>query len=220
MTLSEDELKKIEDRISSMAILYNEVKSLIVESERMEEKQRLSISAINELRNAFDHLMRVVTAKSKNVNEEGLPVYEYCNVNIDKSYGHIYRAGYDAYDVISYYYIADIKRIIESVSYSSLVAGFNDYAKEVRIPFDHATKMCNLAKMEKDIGAIDTHKKHFAKYAEGIEDLKAVRERLETRWKEVMECEKERRRLIMIAGISLIISVTGITITLIITFAH
>jgi hypothetical protein len=86
---------------------YFEVKELIATAEREEEQQRISISAISELRSAFDHVARAhsvlcnvvpqeVIQKTTNFNAD-----DYCRKNYSKAYAHLYRAGYDAYDCIA-----------------------------------------------------------------------------------------------------------------------
>lgn len=201
MDLSEKEINSIEDRIAEIVVLYGKVKRLIIKSEKIEEQQRLSITAINELRSALDHLMRVFAAKngiSDNVaidsesTSDNLPAPEYCEINMNKAFGHIYRAGYDAYDIISLEYIKKINSLRKTVSHGSLVKGFNDYANEVRLPFKEAIDICNEAKATKDVEALGTLAQHFGKYERATDALESIYETMEQRWPDVLQCEEER----------------------------
>lgn len=85
---------------------YFVIKQVVIAAERDDKERRLSFSAINELRSALDHIMRahgVVHGTSNAdaaVSESGLTVYDYCTKNLSKAKGHLYRAGFDAYDII------------------------------------------------------------------------------------------------------------------------
>ena len=89
----------IDIKFRELTELYLVVKETILYFEEINQEQKADIQVINELRNAFDHLMRVsatifeVKALSNNPNE-------YILKNLDKAYGHVYRAGYDTIDFL------------------------------------------------------------------------------------------------------------------------
>ena len=85
------------ERLVELAELYIQAKALIIYAEEVDPESRSNIQIVKELRDAFDHVMRVVVARSSSgsphANEEG-----YGEKNLHKAIGHVYRATFDALD--------------------------------------------------------------------------------------------------------------------------
>ena len=64
---------------SELSSLYKEVKQIVLLAENLNSKQEVILSSLNEMRNAFDHLMRCY-------NEDNDTKYQ-----IDKAKAHLYR---------------------------------------------------------------------------------------------------------------------------------
>jgi len=196
MSFSEEENSKIDAKLSELISLYDKVKKYIIASEKASAENKLSIPAINELRNAFDHHMRAsaIRLQVRRVPEEsGMSEMAYCTSNIDKAVGHIYRAGYDALDVISLCLMTDIKKIVESVSRTTLVADFAGYSQEIRIPLETAMSTCDAAKLSKDVKENGAGQAHFSRYESAIQELTAIKEKLYGRLPELNAVEAERK---------------------------
>ena len=93
---SKEEIAQLE----VLASLYMQAKSLILYSEEVDPDYRSNLQTIKELRDAFDHLMRIIVErfsddKSALGDTSGT---EYFQKNIQKSIGHVYRAAFDALD--------------------------------------------------------------------------------------------------------------------------
>lgn len=86
-----EQLKKLGD-------LYTQAKLLILYSEEIDPSARSNIQVIKELRDALDHLMRVIVARLCDVVPAGASESTYCKKNLDKATGHVYRAVFDALD--------------------------------------------------------------------------------------------------------------------------
>ena len=86
---------------------YFVVKELIIKAENLEKEKRLPINAINELRNALDHIMRVL-AKEFKVYDGNVNIQQ----NLIEALEHIYRAGYDACDVIAITLLEEIENLL------------------------------------------------------------------------------------------------------------
>jgi len=84
--------------LRAVADLYIQAKALILYSEEVDPESRSNLQVIKELRDAFDHLMRVIVARVGNQTSPGATDPEYCSKNIQKAIGHIYRAAFDALD--------------------------------------------------------------------------------------------------------------------------
>ena len=78
--------------------LYTQAKSLILYSEEIDPTARSNIQVIKELRDANDHLMRVLAARLSTVPPKDSSEVDYCEKNLDKAIGHVYRAAFDSLD--------------------------------------------------------------------------------------------------------------------------
>ena len=91
-SLGDKGLKKLKE----LTELYFIAKDLMINAEEITAEQVLDLQAINEFRSALDHVMKALAARFdlKSVKD----IKEYSYKNIDKAYGHVYRAAYDALD--------------------------------------------------------------------------------------------------------------------------
>ncbi|MGB4062530.1 MAG: hypothetical protein WBK19_01765 [Azonexus sp.] len=86
------------EQLKKLAELYTQAKLLILYSEEIDPSARSNIQVIKELRDALDHLMRVVAARLGDTVPAGAGEQNYCFKNLDKAIGHVYRAAFDALD--------------------------------------------------------------------------------------------------------------------------
>jgi len=159
MPLSEQERESLDRKQREFIRLYFKVKRYIIDSEKALAGNKLSMPAINELRSALDHEMRtqsVIRGVSKAPTDGGLSEFGYCETNITKAIGHIYRAGYDALDVISLSIAEDVLKTIDSFSRTTTVTVFSNYSDEIRLPLEKAMEICGEAKARKDVEADDS----------------------------------------------------------------
>lgn len=175
--------------------LYRTVKSHVIASEKCDREGRLSLPAINEFRNALDHDMRVrgvtILRDLSGPDRADIAPFEYCKQNISKAIGHIYRAGYDALDVISFSLLDEIGRLCDSVSQTTLVAVIPGYGSVIRSRLQDATKMCNAAKANKDVESDNVAEQHFRSYEQAIETLSEVKHTLEEHLPELRRVDAE-----------------------------
>lgn len=176
-----------------------EIKKLVIAAEKYDEDQNLSITAISELRSAFDHVMRAESAKygviseEEIVNESGMDITRYYKTNINKALGHLYRAGYDAYDIISIGLIDDIDRMLKRVSARALYTVLGD-AKEKKEKYKKAKDIFIEAKLKKDVESAEVERKQFHKYEMGGLELFKVREQILSNMDQLIEFDKESKR--------------------------
>jgi len=83
------------ENIKQITQLYGKVKELIIFCEENHEEFKSNLHVVKELRDAFDHLMRVFAVKLDIKKEKD---ENYIQINLDKVFGHVYRAGYDTLD--------------------------------------------------------------------------------------------------------------------------
>lgn len=86
------------EQLKKLADLYVHAKSLVLYSEEIDPTARSNIQVIKELRDVNDHLMRVIAARLSETPPEGSSEEHYCQTNLDKAIGHVYRAAFDSLD--------------------------------------------------------------------------------------------------------------------------
>ena len=129
--------------------------------------QKYLITSVNELRNALDHIMRAVN------NPESL------EINFEKTKGHLYRAGYDAYEILAVSKLNEIIDIKKQFSYNAIIEGYPKYHNDV-IPMINKAKN-ELAygrankKIDTDLGIdADKEKKHFNEFELIVKSLTSL----------------------------------------------
>ena len=176
--------------------LYVEVKKHVVTSEKLSPGARVSVPALNELRNAFDHYMRAEAVWRHGVNPgqgaEQDPL-KYCEKNLQKSLGHVYRAGYDALDILALNRIRQIEKYVDSYRISTLHTVIADYAVRIRQSFEEGVQQCDGAKQGKDVEPerVDQHPVYFAEYKASLEKLDSVLRVLHSYDKDLVAVEAE-----------------------------
>lgn len=187
------------DDYQALLELYAHVKKLIATAEKADREQRISISAIAELRSALDHIMRAHSVSHGLVPENtirqstGMDAPAYCRKNIDKAIGHLYRAGYDAYDCISIKLIEEIEDMLSGVSQTTLYQVVPDAATKIVRPYDKCKVMFVSAKTQKDVESREQERKAFDIYEEAASQLTDIRELLVDSLKSITDYEKEIR---------------------------
>jgi len=189
----------LQELAAHLVDLYKDVKSYVIQSEKLSEGRRTSTPALNELRHAFDHWMRVEA-----VWRHGRPVPEgaepdgakYCEKNLRKTIGHVYRAGYDALDIMALHKLRQVDVYQTSFRLSARLQVITDYAERVRMPLEKAVATCNKAKLGKDVESerVEEHVGFFRMYHEAIEDLDAVLKVLEDHEQLLHDAERELAR--------------------------
>lgn len=105
--------------MKNLSELYKSIKHLILLSEYYNSNQGVVVSTINELRNSFDHVMRSLFDPAKTAEE------------LFKAKGHLYRAAYDACEIIVIDRLEYINAFKDSVGFSALYKSYPDYYTEV-----------------------------------------------------------------------------------------
>jgi hypothetical protein len=93
------------EELRLLSSLYEEVKKIVLLSENKNDEKAVLLTAVNELRNAFDHIMRCYL--------------DECDFkeHIKKAKGHLYRAGYDAYELMAIDLSSQIKHLLKDYSF-------------------------------------------------------------------------------------------------------
>lgn len=139
--------------------LYKEVRQLVILAEYENENQKFIITSVNELRNAFDHVMRIMEDSNS------------MQTNFNKAKAHLYRASYDALEIISLSKLQRIKSIREQFQYNDIVEAYPQYHTQI-IPIVERTKQeLSIARANKDLNDLGSEKNCFEKFEKIVQDL-------------------------------------------------
>lgn len=181
---SEEETETLKELTS----LYRRVKELMIYAEEMDPEKRTFLPPVNELRNAFDHLMRVYAFKFGLISANS----EYVSINLQKTFGHVYRAGYDLLDWTSIQLRNKILNGVDEFSSETLATVFPKYYQEIRPDLEIASSEISKIRAEKDIG--DPDEDDFIKYIKIIERLKNHLEEIDKIKVSLIEYENEKKK--------------------------
>lgn len=88
--------------IEQMVYVHLYTKKYLLIAEEIAEEGELFLQPLKEHRDAFDHIMRcysVILSDSSITDEKK---YEYIKKNLEKAFGHVYRAFFDTADWLTY----------------------------------------------------------------------------------------------------------------------
>lgn len=198
MSLTQENKDKLHIEYQKLIEFYHKkVKEVVLASERLDPEQRISIPAVIEIRSAFDHVARVHAVMydcdvNNSLTESGLSSYEYCSKNLDKAHGHLYRAAYDAYDVIAISLQQEIEKLINSISRETLFAVIPDAVIKIYNPYIEASKLVTQEKIYKDVTSRAEEEKQFIQYEEAANQLFDVKETILKFMPALIEYENEK----------------------------
>lgn len=103
-------------KADEIIVLYAKVKSIIIQAEQ--DTGEAIIASINEQRNSYDHFLRALADISK---------YDF---EIDKAKGHLYRAAYDAYEILAISKLDIIKSLLRKYDADLLNKAYPKFINE------------------------------------------------------------------------------------------
>ena len=230
MAFSLEQETNLRERWKNVILLYLQVKPYVIASEKAVAslsdgldgggRERLSVTAINELRNALDHAARAQAVWQGWLpvpEKAGLDPFDYCSTNIDKAKGHVYRAGYDALDIVTTARSEEIRKIVDGLRMSTLVTVFHNYAADIRQPINQAIKLCDDAKASKDVESDKMGQQYYVMYKDALSLLENVLNRLTTHLPELTSVDTEKRHEYKRQrNIAIVLAVLGIIATIVI----
>lgn len=179
---NEDELKQLQNITKT----YYLVKDLLLYSEQLDE-QELFLPAINEIKDSFDHLMRVFAIKfGLNQGDQ-----DYIKTNLGKTYSHTYRALYDLLDYTAILQRKIIYKKVKDVSHETLISIYPRYYQNVIPDIGKMSTKISLIKEHKDIGNPDN--KDVDEYLELIEKMKLYITEIDMIMPGLLKYENERK---------------------------
>ncbi|MHB0939702.1 MAG: hypothetical protein ACYDCO_27705 [Armatimonadota bacterium] len=202
---------------------YPRIKRLVCLCEKVDPEQRANLSPIAELRSALDHIMRAhsrlygITVQfddepGESVTEEDTDRYEYCRKHLDKARGHLYRAGYDAYDVISMALLDDIYAMEQSVSKQAFFTVIKE-GPELLKKADEAKEWFTSAKAGRDVESSSAEQGvQFAEYEKANTQLAEIRDTIRGYMRLLTEYDREKTRRDRRESLKFLLQVAGILV--------
>lgn len=159
--------KQAVEKLKDLTELYIVVKELIIYFEEVNPEQKSDIQPINELRNAFDHLMRVV-AVWLSISERD-DSSEYIITHLNKSFGHVYRAGYDTIDFLALTIKGLIFETIKGYKSKHITVAIPDYYPVIRPDIEDINK--NIAKFRAQKDVSENNANHLISYIKSVKNI-------------------------------------------------
>ncbi|SJZ36047.1 hypothetical protein SAMN02745119_00237 [Trichlorobacter thiogenes] len=180
MPLTAEQQEQLRIEYIDLIGFYQKVKQIVITSERANKEQKLSVPAIVELRSAFDHVARAhaVLYQLPIAEEYEGDEFKYCHKNLDKAHGHLYRAAYDAYDVIAIALAEEIDEYLDSFSKNTLFVVIPDASAKIIRPFEEAKTLVTAEKCRKDVTCKAEEEEQFSQYEKAADQLVNVKDEI------------------------------------------
>ncbi len=169
--------------------LYQRTKLLIIKAEEFDRESKTKIGAFDELRHAFDHLMRIFSLKFKLRDDIENPK-EYSSENLGKAFGHVYRAGYDALDWLNISYFKKIDNLLKKFHREDIRDAIPHYYPNVQIRLIEIKKKIVEYRSQKDVGTLETNL--FNGYIEKIKELDEYYEEIIAKQEQLISIKRKR----------------------------
>ncbi|GHV48130.1 hypothetical protein FACS1894181_03100 [Bacteroidia bacterium] len=185
--------------VAGLFPLYDKVKRIIILAERLDCNGRISLGAVNEMRNVADHIFKA----SQETTQGG------GGREIKKIKEHLERAGYDACEIIANETIFYIGELLAPYGNDCLVAVFPEYYRKIRP---------EITKIQVELTDIRAAKKEafgdFEKYYRVIQVLAGYREMIESAINGLEEFadkarKKKKQELLWTIGITFLSTVAA-----------
>jgi|GEM_PF-2032082 len=186
---------KFDSLLDEIDILYVESKKAIILLENYNPENKTFIAPLNEMRNALDHIMKMISSRNKSQDE----FYEQYR----GARSHIRRAGYDAYELLCISISDYIFTILKDFSSEDIVKGFPNYYSDIK-PKIHEIKRKTAelrARKEKrkqqetevfDEKVVNEDENTYRYYFEAFEELNHYCKIIENHIPCMLECKEQR----------------------------
>jgi len=185
MVFSESELNKLHETTE----LYQKTKLLIIRAEEFDKDDKTKIGAFDELRHAFDHIMRVFSLKFDLRNDIKNPE-QYSSENLGKLYAHVFRAGYDALDWLNISYFKKISNLLKKYHREDIRDAIPDYYSKIQMNLIEIKKKIVEYRSQKDVGTLE--KNVFNGYIEKIQELDEYYEEIIAKQEQLISIKRKR----------------------------
>jgi hypothetical protein len=176
--------------MEELSAIYKTVKPLILLAEYYNSNQGIVLSSMNELRNSFDHIMRSFFEGADSKEE------------FFKAKGHLFRAAYDACEIIIIDRLEYINLFKNTVGFNLLYKAYPDYYTKV-LPFISQVKenLGSLRQNPNSLERINEYQIMAAQLIETCDDLNKAAPFINEKYKKIDTTTNQQ--------ISVVVSVLG-----------
>jgi len=178
------------ERLVELAQWYKKAKPLILYAEETDPDFRSNLQIIKELRDAFDHLMRVIVARADPQSEHHNDA-DYSEKNLQKALGHTYRASFDALDGTVLSIREQLVEMLRPFDREVLNDVIPDYWKKKQL-LEEVTRKIAHHRASKDVG--QNVGEILDAYVKDVETLIEFKQQLTSAMPSLMECQDRVRR--------------------------
>jgi len=185
MTALIDFNKDENDQLLYLVRLYSRAKACIIYSEEIDPDSKVNLQIMKELRDAFDHLMRILVDKIDNSGALLKKNHNYYLQNLSKSIGHVYRSAFDALDGAVISVKVDIVNMLKPYSIDAITEVIKNYWSLKAELIEIANRVTEHRE-RKDVGIEDS--KIFDNYINDISSLKKIHKTVTINMELIHEC--------------------------------
>ena len=197
--------KKSENKAHSymveLSLIYKCVKPLILLSEYYNSNQGIVLSAINELRNSFDHIMRAFFEEAD------------MEAEFSKAKGHLYRSAFDVCEIIIIDRLEYINQFKNSVGFYALYKSYPKYYTEI-LPFisEVKEKLASLRQNSNLPNRIEEYENIVTRLIQTCDDLDQATPFINERYKKVDKTILQQTSILatLLGFIAVMFSIFGI----------
>ena len=129
--------------------LHQKTKIYLLTAEEISENGDALIQPLKEHRDAYDHIVRIFASTTKKV-PEGYDYYSYIKGNLEKAYGHEYRAFFDTADWLAYNLRHNLRERINVIPYNKRNQLIPNCKETIKLLNQYPFEISNL-RNDKDI---------------------------------------------------------------------
>jgi len=160
--------KTIESKLKDTVRVYKISKETSIYCEQIDRKYKMDIRVHNELRMAFDHLMRVFSSNF-GIESDCVGDVSYMKTNMNKCFDHVYRVAYDSLDWTSLILISKIEKEMNGFLSDTITKIIPEYYDKIIPDIDDMNVEFTKLRAKKDIG--DPGIEKVIEYSKGINKL-------------------------------------------------
>ncbi len=169
-------------------------KKLIIVSEESAVDLRGFMQPTNEIKSAFDHIMRVRGYELGMAEAQEEENYDI--VNLEKAFGHIFRAFFDAADYISIELRQKILTCLEPYSREVISCAIPEYYSEFRPKVEEINEEIAKYREKKDIGKIKESAILIDNYSTKAIELSNIYKKINKRMSSIIDVNRKERKAI------------------------
>jgi hypothetical protein len=200
--------------IRKISTYYRAAKELIIYGEQIDPNNRTLAQLLSERSNALDHILRVFLEKQGLRDEPVKDPIAYNRDSLNKAYGHIYRAAYDALDWVALTIQERLAKDINSVSIEAVSAVMPEYYSDIKPKLEKILRD-DITSLRDHKDVTDGNEDNLESYIQTVVTIRQLFDKVQEKMSSLIEYNlkhkrKERLNLVwqiiiaIIAGIVLI----------------